>query len=533
MQAIINITLALLEGFALIISPCILPILPIILSSSLPGNKFKPIGLVLGFLTSFSIFTFFARKLIILSGIDFEIIRNVSLLLLVFLGIIIFSDYLSNKFAVISQRFININYTFSNRSEFINGFALGLIIGLIWTPCAGPILAAVIVQTVLETSNVVSYLIMLAFIIGLGIPLLILGLLGNRIYNSLSFFKKHNHIFRKILGILIILSSILVYYSTFPAAVDAKKLKNINQNRLIKPLLMPYSAPQLQGITGWLNSEPLNLKNLHGAVVLIDFWTYSCINCIRTLPYLTHWYDKYKNKGFIIIGVHSPEFEFEKNPDNVARAISKYKILYPVALDNNFSTWRAYNNRYWPAHYLINKEGKVVYQHFGEGNYDVTENNIRFLLGLNEPVNMDMNEPIINIRLTPEIYLGYARQEGFVNNEPPYKDNSYFYTYPGKLQQNQWTLQGLFKIQADKIVALEQQSFIKLSFYAKNVYAVMGSTDGTTKTIEILLNEKPYKTLQVNKHELYELINLERETQSELTIIIKDPGVEFYTFTFG
>ena len=196
------------------------------------------------------------------------------------------------------------------------------------------------------------------------------------------------------------------------------------------------------------------MQGLKGKVVLIDFWTYSCINCVRTLPYITDWDRKYRDQGLVIVGVHAPEFEFEKKLDNVKAAIAQHGIRYPVALDNNLSTWVNFNNRYWPAHYLIDREGKVVYTHFGEGQYDVTENNIRYLLGLKsgvEPVKAEA--PAENLYQTPETYLGYARANSFGGDQPVVHNAEKAYRFPDELAEDEWALSGKWRVDTQKITA--------------------------------------------------------------------------------
>lgn len=301
----------------------------------------------------------------------------------------------------------------------------------------------------------------------------------------------------------------------------------------------PYIAPDLKGISAWINSQPLTLQQLRGKVVLIDFWTYSCINCVRTLPYITAWDKKYRDKGLVIIGVHSPEFPFEKNLDNVKLAVKKYNIQYPVALDNDFATWRNYKNNWWPAHYLIDKNGNVVYTHFGEGGYDVTENNIRMLLGENIIKNMPKAASQIGFFQTPETYLGYDRAERFMSPEPLFGA----YLYPEKLRRHQWALKGHWERAAEKITAQKAGDAIQLHFHAKKVFLVMGSENNLPVSAKIYLNGKPIDTaagkdvknneLIVERDTLYELVNLPNAQDGTLEIIAQAPGLEAYAFTFG
>ena len=301
---------------------------------------------------------------------------------------------------------------------------------------------------------------------------------------------------------------------------------------LINSLPAPYRAPEISGIEAWINSPPLQLAQLKGKVVLIDFWTYSCINCIRTLPYVTDWYAKYHDKGLVIIGIHTPEFEFEKNVANVQNAVEKFGIHYPVALDNRYATWLNFNNRYWPAHYLINQDGDVVYVHFGEGEYDVTENNIRHLLGIKSSVATKNAENSLVI-LTPETYLGYERADRMMNLQAVAKNTVGDYHYPQMLPKNGWALAGQWQIAADKIVANKAGAAVQLHFKAKTVHAVMGAPNQAVK-IKLRLNNQPVaKEIVVTRQQLYTLLDLKEVSEGTLELIAEAADLEIYTFTFG
>lgn len=536
---LLNIGLAFIEGFALIISPCILPILPIILAGSLTGNKARPLGIITGFITTFAAVTLFSRAIIQFLNIDPIILRNVSFGILILLGIIMMSTYLTDQFARLTNALTslgnNIKSANDTQSGFWGGLIFGMLIGIIWTPCAGPILAAIIVQVATQQTNLASISAVIAFAIGAGIPMFIIAVAGRKILEQFDFFRTKTILFRKILGLLIILGVLFAIYSPSLTLSYSTAENNISfsQTSLTNPIAKPYPAPQIEGITAWINSPPLTIANLHSKVVLIDFWTYSCINCIRTLPYLKTWYNRYHDQGFEIIGIHSPEFEFEKNIDNVKNAVSKFGIRYPVALDNNFVTWRNFNNRYWPAHYLIDKNGNVVYQHFGEGQYAVTENNIRFLLGLTKPVSQMTESTKQNINQTPETYLGYARIENFASPETIMKNQLHDYSYPSALLANQWALQGKWIINSEKIIAASPNASIKIHFNAAKVYAVMGMEDKSIVVNMKLNNKEMPNKIIVNKNQLYTLVNTNRANEGELEVISEQPGLEMYTFTFG
>jgi thiol-disulfide isomerase/thioredoxin len=302
--------------------------------------------------------------------------------------------------------------------------------------------------------------------------------------------------------------------------------------------------PELNGAIMWLNSPPLTRAQLKGKVVLVDFWTYSCINCVRTLPYITAWDAKYRDKGLVIIGVHSPEFEFEKKLDNVQAATVKYGIHYPVALDSDLATWSAFKNQYWPAHYLIDKNGQVVYTHFGEGDYDVTENNIRVLLGLGPekaeaPMTTDQAAHADSGQ-TQETYLGYSRAKNFVGDAT--HDKAADYTFPNNLPLNNWALSGAWKIGAENITSEKPDAALRLNFAAKKVFLVLGA-GGKPVHLRVMLNGKPVTAgagadvkdgvVTVDRDALYELINQGESKNGLLEISADGPGLRAFAFTFG
>jgi cytochrome c biogenesis protein CcdA/thiol-disulfide isomerase/thioredoxin len=546
--AIVNIGLGFLEGFALIVSPCILPILPIVLAGSLTGSKKRPFGIIIGFVLIFALFTYFSRKLVQYSDIDSNLIRDTSFIILILLGIIMLSTYLTEKFGQLTQHLANTGSTFSTANNpqggLISGILFGGLIAIIWTPCAGPILAAVIVQTVIQKTNFLSFLTLVAFGMGVAIPMLLIVLFGRKIMEKFGSLKRHTTLYRKILGVIIILSvGYMIYLEGGISTARADELNNTTPLGLQNGLATPYIAPPIDGIDAWINSEPLQINDLKGKVVLIDFWTYSCINCMRTLPYLNDWYRKYHDQGLVIIGVHTPEFDFEKNLDNVKNAVAQDGIKYPVALDSHFVTWRNFNNQYWPAHYLIDKKGYIVYTHFGEGEYDVTENNIRYLLGmkgLSETKNI--GQPI-TLNATPETYLGYSRAEHFSSPQSVANNQSSLYSFPKKISQDAWALQGNWKIMPDRIISNQNNAAIEINFHARKVYIVMGNTTNKMIKVELLLNNKKIQTrkgkdvvnssIEVNKHSLYEAIAFDQPVNGILQVISSSPGLEMYTFTFG
>jgi cytochrome c biogenesis protein CcdA/thiol-disulfide isomerase/thioredoxin len=544
--------LAFLEGLGLILSPCILPILPIVLSLGIEGPRWRPYGIIMGFVVSFSALTLLSRQIVTSFGIDIEVIRYVSFILLFIFALILVSDTLSEKFSQLTSRFANLGERVAQNQSIHSGFwggcVLGAGIGCIWVPCAGPIMAAVIVQTITQATTLDTAITLMSFSLGTAIPMLILVLMGRRIMGKVSFLKSYTQMVRKILGVIILIS--ITYaalpmriWSTFSPEPKIHTSKPSFGNSLIHGLPAPYPAPQIAGIVSWINSPPLKLDQLKGKVVLIDFWTYSCINCVRTLPYLKKWDEVYRDKGLVIIGVHSPEFAFERKLENVEDAVKRYGIQYAVALDNDFKTWMNFQNHYWPAHFLIDKQGKIVYTHFGEGEYDITEFNIRVLLGLTPNAQSNQTQAAPENAITPETYLGYDRAERYVSPSSIHRDSIFDYAPVQDMSLNEWSLEGRWFVEKQHVTAKDAHAKIKIHFQAKKVFLVLGSASGKPVTASITLNGRPpgedagtdvsQSKVTVVKDTLYELISQESVKGGLLEIEADGPDLQAYAFTFG
>jgi len=327
----------------------------------------------------------------------------------------------------------------------------------------------------------------------------------------------------------------------------------------VKNLAYP-KAPEFAGIEKWINSEPLKMEQLRGKVVLIDFWTYSCINCIRTLPYLKAWDKKYKDKGLVIIGVHSPEFEFEKKYENVLSAVNKYQIEYPVAQDNEFVVWQLYKNLYWPHKFLIDQDGYIRYNHIGEGNYDETEKQIQQLLKermerLNEKSELseELSRPKEAVESsfrsigTPEIYMGYQFTRGNFGNEEGYKaDKIVHYEMPNKINENDVYLNGDWKNNADNVELASDYGEVVLKFKAKSLNIVAGSDSKTKATI--FLDDKTVDSTnkgtdviiqgntgfaEFQEYKLYNLVDSGNYNSRTIKMKVSGKGFKLFTFTFG
>ncbi|NII09300.1 thioredoxin family protein [Oleiagrimonas sp. C23AA] len=291
----------------------------------------------------------------------------------------------------------------------------------------------------------------------------------------------------------------------------------------------PSQAPEFAGISHWINSPPLTMKQLRGKVVLVDFWTYSCINCLRTLPHLKSWYAKYHDKGLEIVGVHSPEFDFEKNYANVKRAVNKYGITWPVAMDSDMRTWRAWNNHYWPAEYLIDKQGKVIESHFGEGNYEQTENAIRKALGMGS-AQMDEHAADLSGIGSPEMYFGLDREEYMAPPQRP-SAGARMYTTPDTIGLNQFALTGRWKMTGQYAQLVGDKGQIHLHFKSGKLHMVASAEHPVT--LKITVDGKPQPNVTVRDSQLYTLFDSNSYEDHVVTIRVVGSGFKAFTFTFG
>lgn len=553
----LNLGLAFVEGFALIASPCVLVVLPIVIAGALAGQKRTLVGMMIGFVCLFSLATLLTHYLVQNISMNSNLLRMIGFIFILGFGVVLVSDKLSQRFSRYAQRIADIAHIFPNPRQdgFWAGIGLGASLALIWTPCAGPILASAIVQSAVQKTWMNSVVILFFFASGAILPMALIALGGKWIFKQVLFLKSHAWQIRKGMGVVIILSALVALYGgRLPQYIPMHDAPNLqipqvkHPKGLIAPLLQPYPAPPLQGIETWLNSSPLTIAQLKGKVVLIDFWTYSCINCIRTLPELERWYAQYHDKGLEIIGVHTPEFEFEKNPKNVERAIGDYHITYPVALDNHYGTWISYHNQYWPAQYLIDQNGMVVYQKFGEGNGDIMEHNILTLLNMpSYQISIGKNHTAMNNQFealqTREIYLGYLRSNAYGGAMNIVANAMSEYAMPFNLAQDTWAISGFWEVNRDRIVSGKLHPSIQLRFFAGKVYAVMGSESENPIHVKVFFNDSPIgdkggkdvkdSTLIVNQYGLYELVHLPEPDVGVLTLQSDEPDLAIYTFTFG
>ncbi len=578
---------AFISGLVTILAPCIWPILPIILSSTSTGGRLKPLGITLGIMISFGFFLLATSFIVRLFNIDPNIFRTFAVIIIFLLGLSMiipaFSGFLESMVGRLTSKFGSGMSNPETNHGFSGGFITGLSLGVIWAPCAGPILASIATLSIVGRVNLEVFLVTFFYILGLGIPLFLFAYGGRRLILKSRIFSPFTGRIQQIFGVLMILTAIAIYTNfdktvqvklleVFPAysntlislesnPIVQKELNRLkgsdmeNKITLGKPLDMSSKsvlpnygkAPEFVGISKWLNTDkPLKLSDLKGKVVLVDFWTYTCINCIRTLPYITGWYEKYKDQNFVVIGIHTPEFEFEKNTQNVLNAMKQYKINYPVAQDNDYKTWDAYNNRYWPAKYLIDANGNVRYIHFGEGAYEGTEKAIQELLKeANKQVGagtLDLKDQTPTGIQTPEIYLGSERAQNYYPNKT-LNNGVKNYTLEQNLPVNFVSLGGGWEVEDEGIVSASE-SILELKFYASKVFLVMHPPEGEEAKVKVYLDGKLVSTedggenvkngeVIVDKPFLYNLINLDEKGEHTLRLEFETLGTKSFAFTFG
>jgi cytochrome c biogenesis protein CcdA/thiol-disulfide isomerase/thioredoxin len=565
---------AFLSGIVTILAPCIWPLLPIILSSSIAHKgKLRPLGITLGIIFSFAVFTLFISFIVKAFHFDPNVLRIIAVVILAILGIVMIVPKLNSFVEGLTSR---LSGRFGSRVQagngFSGGFVTGLALGVIWSPCAGPILAAIATLAALGKITSTVILVTVAYVIGVGIPLLLFAYGGQQLVKRTRFLSQKTGRIQQVFGVIMLLTALAIYtnYTTvllnqfpdfsnnFNQLFSNKSLTNQlntlqgNQNTTqdTSGLLNANTpAPDFTGITKWLNTDkPLTIQALRGKVVLIDFWTYTCINCIRTLPHVTSWYEKYKDQGFVVVGVHTPEFAFEHEASNVQNAIKMFGIHYPVAQDNNYATWNAYNNQYWPAEYLIDTNGIIRRTHFGEGEYDQTEKAIQTLLkDAGEKVTtslVTMPDQTPNAQLSPETYLGSNRQQYYYpSGKVP--DNTSQFTLNKNIPTDSFTVGGTWYFTPEEALT-EKNATLEYNFTANKVFLVL--RPGTNKNgsqVKVLLDGKVIDStnagddvqngiINVTTDRLYNLVNLHGKTENHLLHIdFLTPGTEVYAFTFG
>ncbi len=427
---------------------------------------------------------------------------------------------------------------------------LGASLGLVFVPCAGPVLAAVTALSATGGGGLETFFVAVAYASGAAVPMLAIAVGSKRLTEGVGFFRRHAETTRRVAGALIGVSAIAIalgadqqFTTAVPGYTEALQERVEQSSRAERELSrlrlsgdQPAQAatgpaaiaPELGGIVDWINSDPVSIRGLRGRVVLVDFWTYSCVNCLRTLPHLRAWDRTYRDDGLTIVGVHSPEFAFEREPDNVRGAVRKLGIHYPVALDNDFVTWTNYGNQYWPAKYLIDRSGRVRYYHFGEGEYEETERQIRRYLGSGvEGEVSKLADRTPSGPLTPESYLGFERLARFVGSRVV-ANREAAYRFPRSLGPDQLAYEGRLVVEPERIVA-RRGARLRIQFTGREVNLVLG---GTGK-VEVLLDGRPSSTVAIGgEPRLYRLVEVPKLREGLLELRFT-PGLSAYAFTFG
>ncbi|MDX6409181.1 MAG: hypothetical protein QOE13_2252 [Gaiellaceae bacterium] len=549
---LILVPIAFAAGVITAFTPCILPVLPIVLAGGAAGTTRRPYAIAAGLVTTFTAFLLAGAWLWGLLGISakHQIQIGAALLLVLAVTLIVpkVGELVERPFLFATRR---------RAGDLGGGFFLGASLGLVFIPCGGPVLATLTANAATDRVGGWIVAIAIAYALGAALPLLAIAR-GSR--GLAARFRQHAQAVRVAGGLLMAAAAVVIYqgwaenlqtkvpgYAQWVQdAVEGTSAAKDRLGRLggkPRPLVVSRGqlvgavrlkdygvAPDVHAVSSWINSAPVSIPDLHGKVVLVDFWTYSCINCLRTLPYLKAWDARYRKRGLVILGVHTPEFAFEHDRGNVRAAVKRLGVRYPVALDNSFGTWNAYSNQYWPADYLVDQQGHIRDVHFGEGDYSDTESKIRLLLAAGEAgplprAGRDADRTPRELR-TPESYLGYARI-GNYEGSPLDKDRLASYTLPASLTQDSYAYGGMWKVEGERIVAGDNAR-LRLHFGARTVHLVLTGNG----SVSVELNGTQRRTVRIDGDRLYTLATLKRPADGLLELRFT-PGLAAYAFTFG
>ena len=546
---LILLGIAFLAGVITAVSPCVLPVLPIILaSSSASGSRARPFAILAGLVVSFTAFTLAGAALLDALGLPADLLRNLAIAALLLLAVtLVFRRVawiVERPFAFLTRR---------RPAADANGFVLGVSLGLVFVPCAGPVLAAVTALAATGDVGVRTVLVTGSYAAGAALPMLAIALGGQRLTSAARVLRTHAETTRRAAGVVIGATAIAIalgadqrFTTAIPGYTEAlqerierssaatrelDELRVFDGADLAEASASAPRAPELRGIEEWLNTpdgEPVSIAGLRGKVVVVDFWTYSCINCLRTLPHLKAWDRAYRKAGLAIVGIHAPEFAFERVRDNVRSAVRRLGIEYPVGLDNDFQTWHAYANQYWPAKYLVDRSGRVRYTHFGEGAYDETESWIRRLLGERAPARRtSVADRTPGDLTTPETYLGYARLDRL--NGPVTPDREDLYTFPRRrLVPDELAYAGFWTVTPEHVAA-GARARLRLRFQANEIFIVLAGQG----RVDALASGSRIRRINVaGTPRLYTVARFRKLTRGVLELHFSR-GVEGYAFTFG
>lgn len=584
---VLLIIFGFIAGAATAVSPCVLPVLPVALSAGATGGRRRPLGIVAGLVLTFTFAVVALVYVIDALGLPDDLLRSLAIAVLLLFGLSLLVPAISSRVEGWISRFTSRFQPKTGGGDgFWSGTAIGASLGLVYAPCAGPILAGVITVSASQPFTAGRLAVALAYGLGSAMVLYLLMIGGRRLTAPLG---RRTPFLQGAMGVVMIVFALLMagqYDLRFQneiadnlpaflvnptrslessaaardALVDVRSVEITPEAQRLangvraaeeggsidSGLPVLGRAPDFTGNQRWFNTPggaPLTMSGLRGRVVLVDFWTYSCVNCIRTQPYLKAWDKRYRDRGLTIVGVHTPEFPFEKDAGNVEQAIGRAGIEYPVVQDNEFGTWNAYGNQYWPAEYFIDAEGRVRFAHFGEGEYEKKEQVIRELLaeagrapgaGTSGADGISASDGVT----TSESYLGSARADRFANGL--ILPGVYDFGELKPAEQDGLSYGGRWNISAD--YATSNGGELELRFGAKRVYLVLGSP-GTPRQVGLTLDGKPVtpedagrdvsgSAVKVEDERLYELIDLPEAGKHTLRLT-PEPGVQAYAFTFG
>ena len=596
--------LAYLGGVLTIVSPCILPVLPFVFARAERPFIRSGLPMLIGMAATFAVVATLAAV-----GGGWAVEANqfgrfAAIALLALFGIALLFPALSDR---ITRPLVAFGARLSQSTEqnvgtrgstVLSSLLLGVATGLLWAPCAGPVLGLILTGAALRGANIQTSLLLIAYAAGAATSLALALVIGGRVFAAMKRSLGVGEWIRRGLGagVLIAVAAIAlgldtgfltraslastasleqrlldrfhsvadsqsqtsVIMSGGPAMMSGNPVMMMKAKSAAQTEALPVEGPlpMLSGAVEWLNSPPLTAEELKGKVVLVDFWTYSCINCLRAIPYVRAWAEKYKDQGLVVIGVHAPEFAFEKNIGNVKKAVSDLKIDYPVAIDNDYAIWKAFNNDYWPAHYFIDAEGRIRHHHFGEGDYEESEKVIQQLLAEAGKTNMPTALVAVNASGvaaaadmnnvgSPETYIGYDRAENFVSPGDAVRDAPHVYS-AGTPRLNEWGLSGDWTIGAEHAVLNEKGGGIVYRFHARDLHVVLGpaSEGGAIRYRVTIDGVAPGDSHGadvdadgqgvVTGQRLYQLVRQNGEIGDRtFEIRFLDPGVQAYAFTFG
>jgi len=588
--------LAYLGGVLTIVSPCILPVLPFVFARADKPFLRAGLPLLVGMALTFALVATLAAV-----GGGWAVAANqygrwVALVLLAVFGLTLLVPALADRF---TRPLVALGARLSDsadaderagRGSVLPSFVLGIATGLLWAPCAGPILGLILTGAALQGANTGTTLLLVAYAAGAATSLALALLVGGKVFAAMKRSLHAGEWVRRGLGAAVLVAVAAIGFgadtgfltrisTASTAALEQsllEKLKPVKAADAMRPannsmmmaaatdeqkldLPVEGALPDLSGAVTWLNSPPLDAAALKGKVVLVDFWTYSCINCLRTVPYVRAWAEKYKDQGLVVIGVHAPEFAFEKDVDNVKKAVADLKITYPVAIDNNYAIWRSFDNNYWPAHYFIDAKGQIRYHHFGEGDTDQSERVIQQLL---KEAGKTAANDLVDVKATgaeaaadmmdvqsPETYVGYARAENYVSGAMAQDQAKTYKT--GATRLNEWGLDGSWTVGGEQATLNEKDGGITYRFHARDLHLVLGpSADGKPVRFKVTIDGAAPGASHgsdidengdgtVTDQRLYQLVrqNLDHGAGdvADRTFEIRflDPGVQAYAFTFG